>query len=331
MAKKSRNKPSQNSSSFFGKYKWGALIFFFTFFLYANSIPNGYNMDDELVTVQHRLTSKGISAIPEIFTSTYYKDDMGYAYEYRPVVLTSFAIEHQLFGDNPFVSHLINVLLYGLCCILLFRVLLHITTGISVLIPLGITLLFAAHPAHTEIVCSIKNRDEILALIFGLLTWLMAFKVVNSFKWIWLLPVLFAIGLMSKLSILPFAVIIPISIILFTKADFTKVISIAFLLALSSFFVLTTILRQKSVITILLLVAVIVIFIVLRLKDILPLLKLPAYWKARNIFRPETNNENPGGLIPHYRLGSIALGFHYNLWPLNDLAIDKGAYAWWIV
>jgi hypothetical protein len=89
----------------------------------VNSIPNDYNLDDELVTQNHRLTAGGISAIPDIFTEPYYKDKMGYSYEYRPMVLVSFAIEHEFFGDNPHVSHFFNVLLYALLCLTLYRVL----------------------------------------------------------------------------------------------------------------------------------------------------------------------------------------------------------------
>jgi hypothetical protein len=291
MAKKNNDKSSPNSP-LFGKYKWEGLIFFFAFFLYVNCIPNGYNMDDELVTINHRLTSKGISAIPEIFTSTYYKDAMGYAYEYRPVVLTSFAIEHEVFGDKPFVSHFINVMLYGLCCILLFRVLLRIMPGGNVLVPVAITLLFAAHPAHTEIVCSIKNRDEILGFIFSLLTCLTAFKVVNNFKWIWLLPLLFTIALMSKLSVLPFVLIIPMTIILFTNAEFAKVMAVTFLLALSSFFVLTNPPSEKLFITAGFLIAAVVMFIVFRIEYVLPLLKFPKYWKAPDILKSGAKAES---------------------------------------
>src|SRR5688572_1852830 len=81
--------------------RWLALIIFgFSFLLYFNSVFNGYNLDDELVTQNHRLTSKGISAIPEIFRSPYYEDKEGFKYEYRPIVLVTFAIEHSLFGDN---------------------------------------------------------------------------------------------------------------------------------------------------------------------------------------------------------------------------------------
>ena len=111
---KANREKKKEGKSFFEKYRFELIIFVFSIILYANAIPNGYNMDDELVTINHRLTAKGISAIPEIFTTTYYKDNAGYAYEYRPMVLSSFAIEHQIFGDSALVSHFFNVLLYGL-------------------------------------------------------------------------------------------------------------------------------------------------------------------------------------------------------------------------
>jgi hypothetical protein len=154
------------------KVNWASyLLFLFSFVIYVNTIPNDYNLDDELVTQNHRLTSKGISAIPEIFTSPYYEDKAGYKYEYRPIVLISFAIEHTFFGDNPHVSHFFNVLLYSLLCVLFFQTLKLAFSSHKDLFPLIAALLFAAHPIHTEVVASIKNRDEIFALIFGLLSW----------------------------------------------------------------------------------------------------------------------------------------------------------------
>ena len=160
------------------KYFFEGLIFVFSFVLYANSIGNNYNMDDELVTINHRLTSKGISSIPEIFSSPYYQDASGYSYEYRPIVLVTFAIEYQFFGDNAHVSHFINVLLYSLMCVILLKVLTLLLYEYSVYFSVAISLLFAAHTAHTEVVSSIKNRDEILGLIFSLLAFLSAIRYI---------------------------------------------------------------------------------------------------------------------------------------------------------
>ncbi len=226
--------------SFFRAHFFEIIIAGFCLLLYSNSLFNGYNMDDELVTRNHRLTSKGISAIPEIFTSPYYKDEMGYAYEYRPVVLASFAIEHSLFGDKPFVSHLINLLLYALLCVSLYKALLKISKQFTPLFSFAATLLFAAHTSHTEVVDSIKNRDEILGLIFCLLTIIVAFKSIQPGKKIWLLllPLVFALALMNKITFLSFAVIIPFALLMFTEINFLSVITVSILLSLPVFFLL---------------------------------------------------------------------------------------------
>ena len=230
----------KTGQSFFQRYVFELLVLTFSFGLFINSIPNGYNMDDELVTINHRLTSKGISAIPEIFTSPYYQDDMGYTYEYRPVVLASFAIEHQFFGDNPHVSHFFNVLLYSLCCLLLYRVLLNISSSFTPVFSLLVTLLFAAHPSHTEVVSSIKNRDEILGLIFCLLSFLVVVTALQKSKpfLLTLVPVLFALALMNKITFIPFSVIVILAISLFTSTRLSTLLLISLLFALPGFLLL---------------------------------------------------------------------------------------------
>ena len=222
------------------KHFFKGLIFLFAFLLFANSIPNDYNMDDELVTINHRLTSKGVSAIPEIFTSPYYQDAQGYSYEYRPVVLVSFAIEHQFFGDNAHVSHFFNIVLYALCCLVLYLVLLRLFKKHFHIIPLAITLLFIAHPAHTEVVCSIKNRDEILGLLFSFLTLHSALIAIqNSKKWLLILvPLFFTLALMSKITVISFVILIPLALILFTEAGLGSIMLTTILLQIPSYFLL---------------------------------------------------------------------------------------------
>jgi hypothetical protein len=197
------------------KYSIFALIIGFTFLLFGSTIGNSYNLDDELVTKNHRLTSKGISAIPEIFNSPYYQDDMGYSYEYRPVVLASFAIEHSLFGESPKVSHFINVLLYSLTCIMLFILLSNLFPNLNIIFPLTVVLLFVAHPLHTEVVASIKNRDEILALLFLCLSMNSFMKLIIQKKW-WfgLFSIVFLVfGMLSKITITSIMLLLPVIVI----------------------------------------------------------------------------------------------------------------------
>jgi hypothetical protein len=239
--KRPKKKDNNNQAgSFLQRNLFAVLIFGFGFLLYANTLVNNYNLDDELVTKNHKLTSQGIKAIPEILTSPYYNDEMGYAYDYRPVVLISFAIEHQLFGDNPAVSHFINAALYAVLCLLVFLLLRSLFQNLyGPLIAFIISALFAAFPVHTEVVASIKNRDEILAFIFALSSWLLILKSSNRVFSLKLVAgvVIFCLGLLSKGTVLSLAILIPLSLIFFRMGSRVKALflSAAFALCLVAF------------------------------------------------------------------------------------------------
>jgi protein O-mannosyl-transferase len=137
------------------------------FLLYGNAIPNGFSLDDEFVVHNDSIVAKGISGIPELFKSRYAWDQKG-SYGYRPISKISFAIEYSLFKDSPQWGHFINILLYAFICIFFFyffRKLFYNQFGdYFLLIALAI---FITHPIHSEVVVSLKNRDEMLVFIFG--------------------------------------------------------------------------------------------------------------------------------------------------------------------
>lgn len=222
------------------------LIGFLTFIVFANTISNDYNMDDELVTRNHPLTSQGLKAIGEIFTSPYYKDDMGYAYGYRPIVHLSFALEHELFGEQASISHFINVLLYVGCVLLFLHLLLKWVDEKNKWIAIISVLFFALHPIHTEVVASIKNRDELLAFLFALLAALEMIKFIEKGKWLSLLWIVFyfSLGMLSKKSIFSLTIILPISAILIHSISWKKLVYIVF-----AFSVPTAIISSESTIS----------------------------------------------------------------------------------
>lgn len=217
---------SINHPSFFTKRNIILIAVVFAALLYANALRNGYNLDDELVTINHRLTSKGISAIPEIFTSPYYQDEMGYSYEYRPVTLATFAIEHQFFGDNATASHVVNILLYLLCIIAFIKAAALIIPSNNAFFLLFSVLLFVAHPLHTEVVASIKNRDEILSLLFALLAFNqgVSFSRDGNFLKLLLVALCLIISLLSKTSAASFLFIIPFVSILLSNYNFKRTV-----------------------------------------------------------------------------------------------------------
>jgi tetratricopeptide (TPR) repeat protein len=220
------------------KYFYQLVVFAFSFAIYSASVFNDYNLDDELVTRNHKLTSQGIEGIATIFSSPYYSDDMGYAYGYRPIVLTSFAIEHQFFGDSAGVSHFINVILYAFLCVVVFVILKRLLPD-SKYAPIVIALLFAAHPIHAEVVCSIKNRDEILALLFSFLSMWVVLRTYQNRWWsgLFIGVLLFVLALLSKVTVISMAVIIPLTLLIFTDLGFKRVVLLALALLIPALIV----------------------------------------------------------------------------------------------
>lgn len=214
------------------KINYALIIAIITFVIFANSFKNGYNMDDNLVTQNHPLTSKGLSTINEIFSSSYYKDNLGYNFGYRPMVHLSFAVEDAIFGESPAIGHFVNVLLYVFAVFLFYKLLLIWLGEEKKIIAILAALFFAVHPIHSEVVSSLKNRDEILAFIFAILSALSINQFVNSKKW-WkliLAGLFFCLGMLSKKSIFPLAFVFPIAQFLLQKASLKEMIQITLIL-----------------------------------------------------------------------------------------------------
>ncbi|OQA02314.1 MAG: photosystem I assembly protein Ycf3 [Bacteroidetes bacterium ADurb.Bin408] len=194
------------------------LLTLLIFLLYGKTISHGYAIDDNLVTENHSLVSQGLKAIPQIFTS-YYFADKKMQFGYRPVTISSFAIEHEFFGQNPHVSHFINLILYLLGCFLAYFILLKVFRFKNLLFPLLVTVLFVTHPIHTEVVCSIKSRDELLSFIFSFSALWAALSYTENKNWykLPLITFLLVMAVFSKQTAYTFLAIIPLSLFIFQK------------------------------------------------------------------------------------------------------------------
>jgi len=207
------------------------ILLLFTILIYVNTIPNKYSLDDEYVTYNNLQVQKGISAIPEIFTSHY--SNMGEKnFGYRPVVKTSFAIEYELFGENPHISHGINLLIYALLIAVTFLVIRRMLKDFNPLIPFFIVLLFAAHPIHTEVVASLKNRDELFSYLFGILSLWLFIRYADTEKKMYVAAALicYLTGFLSKPGIVVFFILIPLTLYFFTDLKIKKILFIFALL-----------------------------------------------------------------------------------------------------
>jgi protein O-mannosyl-transferase len=223
--------------------------------IYVQSIGFDYALDDTMVIVKNEFTKKGFNGIGDIFR---YESFRGYFGEkkqllegdrYRPLSIATFAVEQSLFGGNKAVSHFINLLLYALTGILLFRVLLlmfplknienTVDGGNSAIggkgllykyfnLPFIATLLFITHPLHVEVVANIKGRDEIIALLgeLGALYFTFQYLHSNKIKYLIYSFSAFCIGIFSKESVITFLAIIPLTAHFFSKATFSEKVKV---------------------------------------------------------------------------------------------------------
>ena len=207
-------------------------FFFLAFILYGNTCLNKYSVDDEFVTgPDNQQVQQGLKALPEIF-STHYISTTGnignQSADYRPIVKLTFALEYQLWRLKPGVSHGINVLIYFFISILLFFILKGLLKNYNVLFPFLITVVFMAHPIHSEVVASLKNRDEMLAFLCGLggLYYFLKYADTSKKRYFLYALTVFFIGYLCKSSILPFLVIYPLTLYFFKKLEVKQFIRI---------------------------------------------------------------------------------------------------------
>jgi len=162
----------------------------------------GFNWDDDnLVTANPCII--GPLGLKEIWTTS--------AADICPLTLTTFWLEHALWGLTPLPYHLVNVLLHVACAVLLWQVLR------SLRIPgawLGAAL-WALHPVQVESVAWIsemKNTESGLFFLFSILffvRWLRARNLNGRTGWNWnyaLTLIFAALALASKSS----TVILPV-------------------------------------------------------------------------------------------------------------------------
>jgi tetratricopeptide (TPR) repeat protein len=218
-----------------------AILAIVAIILYAQTYSYDYVLDDKIVIQDNQYTQKGISGIADIFKTESFQGYFGEQKDllpgarYRPLSIASFALEVQLFGSSSMVGHIINMLLYMLTGLLLFRVLSLLfpnskTTPWYFSIAFLAALFWVLQPVHSEVVANVKGRDEILALIGALAALYYCISYVHwkgVYKLI-LAPVIFFLGLMAKENAITFLAIIPVSMYFFSsakKSDYLKVMA----------------------------------------------------------------------------------------------------------
>jgi len=209
--------------------------------LYANTLGHGYALDDALVLTRNEFTQAGLAGIPSVLTADSFRGYLGakanpvVGGRYRPLSLVTFAVEIAAFGANPFIHHLVNVLLYALCCAVFYRVATELLGERArrsapewLSLPFVAALVFTVHPVHTEVVANLKSRDEILALWFALLSLQMCLRAAATPRRAPAVAAaaLFFLALLSKENAITFLAVVPLSLWFFRddlRAGFARV------------------------------------------------------------------------------------------------------------
>lgn len=202
-----------------GKYNYQIVLILVSFILYGNTLKNGYALDDEFVTGPKNIVSKGFKALPKVFKVFHVVDESGNTYEYRPIVKATFALEYGLWGENLVLSHLVNVILYALCLLVLFKLLQSIFKEVSVFILFASVFIFAFLPVHAEVVASLKNRDVLLCFLFSFSGFLYLIRFIEKKNYLFLLiaALFFGLAVLSKFDFIPMLAIVPL--VLFKRFD----------------------------------------------------------------------------------------------------------------
>jgi tetratricopeptide (TPR) repeat protein len=215
------------------------VILFWSALLYINTLGHQFTLDDAIVWYDNEFTLKGFSGLPEIFSNDTFrgffkvegKDYLVIGGRYRPLTQAMFAIELSIFGNLPFWGHFFNLLWYSITCLVIYQLLVQLFTlrlerTFAHWLALGVTLLFATHPTHTEAVANIKGRDEIIALLGSITALYFSIKAFQSNKsyWMWLSGLIFFLALMAKENAITFLAVVPLTFYFFTSANFFQIV-----------------------------------------------------------------------------------------------------------
>lgn len=185
------------------------ILLFITFITYGNSLPNKLFFDDEELIYKNEYV-KNLTFFPRYFTENMIAGAGKVSNMYRPVLLTSFALDYFVWKGNPFGFHLTNILLHAANGILIFSLAHRLFRNL----PLSFltSLFFIIHPVNSETVIYASGRTDPLSAFFSLLTFHFFLTFIKEKKqYLYFASlVTFIISLLSK----EIAVVIPFILIL---------------------------------------------------------------------------------------------------------------------
>lgn len=188
------------------EFLFGLLVAAIAFLVYANSLGNGFTLDDDSVILNNPVLKGNFLSL---FSSIDTTGETQLLPFYRPFTYLTFMIEWHLHGFNPFFVRLANVLLHSANTFLVYRLARSLNKE-NIYVALLAGILFAVHPQQSEGVdFNAGGRNTMLACLFAISAYLLHSKSILQEKKTGAFAgaLLFLAGVFSKetaLMILPF-------------------------------------------------------------------------------------------------------------------------------
>jgi hypothetical protein len=146
---------------------FGLVLVLAVFLTYLPLWQAGFIWDDDMIVTANPCVT-GPLGLKEIWTTS--------AARFYPLVLSTFWLEHALWGVTPLPYHLFNILLHAACAVVLWRVFLSLEIRGAWL---GAAL-WALHPVQVETVAWVSEMKNTESCLFFLLTGLFFVKELKS-------------------------------------------------------------------------------------------------------------------------------------------------------
>lgn len=146
--------------------------------VFSNTLNGGFVWDDR-GTIVSNTSIREIRNIPLFFVTDQWKltGNPSSTY-YRPVINTFWALEFQLWGENPMGYHITSIILHAIVSILFYNLCLKILG--SEVASFFAALIFASHPVHTENIAWITGAGYTVCAIFIILSLLFYIRFTEN-------------------------------------------------------------------------------------------------------------------------------------------------------
>jgi hypothetical protein len=180
---KSKKKPTRPEPQWL-KHAWW-IIPAIAILVYFRSFSAGFTLDD-IPIIEDNMLIRTPATFSELWTSHYWsgKIDASDTGLYRPLTLSTYAIQYWMNSENPVPYHILNIFLHALTCFVLMKYAGYLFKDMRITALAG--LFFAIHPLHTEAVAGLVGRAELMAALFILLAGISyhLWRTTGAYKWL---------------------------------------------------------------------------------------------------------------------------------------------------